>query len=138
MKNVFVVMLTVLVAPFAMAGKGETKAAVCHFTEPFISVYLDKEGRKYQIVEKSLSDTGSDQSKQPINFSVIETSKTLTVTYGHLVAQPNSPNFNVEKTTLTIDKTKEGNDGMSDEVFQWTGTLELTPNFTVVGGCNPK
>ncbi len=136
MKKIFIALLTVAIAPVAMAGKGETKAVVCHFTEPFIKVDMTKVGEKFEITVNNVDDQGSEVVSHPINFLVAETKESLIVTYGYITPIPDSQDVNIEKMTLTMDKTIEGNDGMSDEVFDWQGTLELTPDFTVVGGCN--
>lgn len=100
----------------------ETNKMVCHFTEPFYSIRLDKDAKVNSILVLT--------SESVHSVGQVLVSKT----YGdQLSVYSNLSDLGAIR--LVVDKAVEGSDGMSDKVYPFTGNLSIGPDSDVEGGC---
>jgi hypothetical protein len=114
--------LTALFVMSAFASNASAMKVECDFTEPFINLKVDTERR---IVE--INDAIVGQRSAARIGSINETRKHLVISYG-------------ADKILVIAKKSKGNNGMSDKVYDFTGTLRTAGQngTSLIGGCDLK
>lgn len=107
-------LLIAVVALFSMNTFAEKIS--CLYTEPFLSVLVELDRGAIYV-----NELGTEKVKKERIESAIEVNGVL--------------NIVTKNTMLTIDKNNKGNDGMSDEVYDYD-TLLNHNGHKVYGGCN--
>ena len=114
--------LTAFLVMSAFAVNASAMKMVCDFTEPFITLKVDTESK---IVE--INDANVGQKTLARIGSINETRRHIALTYG-------------ADKILVIAKKAKGNNGMSDKIYNFSGSLRTVGQggMTLVGGCDLK
>lgn len=132
MKNLALALLLSL-SPAAFASNIPTGKAVCVFTEPFMSVTVDFDGKTMtveSIGEFIDTDVISDRTDVIKNITFVDGgADKIEVMY--------KSEFSTKEpiSLFRLDTTEKGSDGMSDKEYDVTGYVSVT-GFTYMGGCN--
>jgi uncharacterized membrane protein len=113
--------LLALIVTCSFAINAHASKFECNFTEPFILLKVDTTAR---IVHVNDVNAEPQRSQAQIG-SINETRRFITLSYG-------------ADKILMIDKSIKGNDGMSDNVYDFVGSLRTVGdnNNVLFGGCN--
>lgn len=120
---VFLLVLPLIANADVSAQKSNTSPpqVVCNFTEPFLNTIFDESKNVLYIynldsTENRLTEINVTANKNSIRTELYDSSGSL---------------------LLEIDRSKNGNDGMSDWVYDYEGVFHVG-NEKLYGGCNLK
>lgn len=126
MKAKLLILAMALISLNTMANSGTT--LTCFFTEPFLTVTISNNSNEIIAVGDLVSVEGADQ-----NLTGVINTKAKS---GNII----SAQFETSESRqyqLDLDLSKKGNDGMSDEEYDYEGVLNINQGvIPFIGGCN--